>query len=239
VEEISGLSAVRIFALTLLALIGPISRRRAFSTRLAVLDRGGACLLVKTAAGSSQTVAQEPTLNLRAPPAVINFLEMVIDDPLAIGRPATYSLSLPHYVPESGQSTFRSPHRPRPVLIVPVVTYWRCRCECGVIKRRSRRCSAGRQRYTGRQDQNNGRVYLNNLAENSVRPVALGRRNWIHIGSSRAGPKIAAILSVVESCHRLKLPVRDYLAAVLRGLADLPIRRLPGFTPAAWVAQRS
>jgi len=56
-----------------------------------------------------------------------------------------------------------------------------------------------------------------------MRPVALGRRNWIHIGSAQAGPKIAAILSVVESCRRLKFPVRDYLAAVLPGLADCPI----------------
>jgi transposase len=79
----------------------------------------------------------------------------------------------------------------------------------------------------------------NNLAENSMRPVALGRRNWIHIGSAQAGPKIAAILSVVESCRRLKLPVRDYLAAVLPVLADLPIQRLPNLTPAAWLTQHS
>ena len=79
----------------------------------------------------------------------------------------------------------------------------------------------------------------NNLAENSMRPVAIGRRNWIHVGSPQAGPKIAAILSVVESCRRLKLPVRDYLTAVLPGLADRPIQRLPDLTPAAWVAQHS
>jgi transposase len=78
----------------------------------------------------------------------------------------------------------------------------------------------------------------NNLAENSMRPVALGRRNWIHIGSAQAGPKIAAILSVVESCRRMKIPVRDYLAAVLPGLADCPIQRLPELTPAAMVTQR-
>jgi serine/threonine protein kinase len=76
----------------------------------------------------------------------------------------------------------------------------------------------------------------NNLAENSMRPVALGRKNWIHIGSPQAGPKVAAILSVVESCRRLKLPVRDYLATILPGLADLPIRRLPELTPKAWVS---
>jgi hypothetical protein len=49
----------------------------------------------------------------------------------------------------------------------------------------------------------------NNLAENSMRPVALGRKNWIHIGSPQAGPKVAAILSVVETCRRLQVPVRD------------------------------
>jgi transposase len=77
----------------------------------------------------------------------------------------------------------------------------------------------------------------NNLAENSMRPVALGRKNWIHVGSSQAGPKIAAILSIVESCRRLKLPVRNYLASVLPGLPDLPIRQLTELTPAAWALQ--
>jgi hypothetical protein len=67
-----------------------------------------------------------------------------------------------------------------------------------------------------------------------MRPVALGRKNWIHIGSPQAGPKVAAILSVVESCRRLNISVRDYLAPILSGLADLPIRRLPELTPTAW-----
>jgi transposase len=70
-----------------------------------------------------------------------------------------------------------------------------------------------------------------------MRPVALGRKNWIHIGSPMAGPKVAAIFSIVESCRRLKLPVRDYLAAVLPGLADRSIQRLPELTPAAWDKQ--
>ena len=43
----------------------------------------------------------------------------------------------------------------------------------------------------------------NNLAENSMRPVALGRKNWLHVGSAKAGPKMAAILSVVEPCRSL------------------------------------
>jgi hypothetical protein len=40
----------------------------------------------------------------------------------------------------------------------------------------------------------------NNIADHSMRGVALGRKNWIHIGSKQAGPKVGAILSVVESC---------------------------------------
>ncbi len=36
-----------------------------------------------------------------------------------------------------------------------------------------------------------------NLAENSMRSIALGRRNWLHLGSKEAGPKIAAIFSIV------------------------------------------
>jgi transposase len=77
----------------------------------------------------------------------------------------------------------------------------------------------------------------NNLAENSMRPVALGRKNWIHVGSPQAGPKVAAILSIVESCRRMKIPVRGYLAAVLPGLANTSIQRLAELTPAAWAAR--
>jgi len=78
----------------------------------------------------------------------------------------------------------------------------------------------------------------NNLAENAIRPVALGRRNWIHIGSEQAGPRVAAIISVVETCRRLKIPIRDYLCSVLPGLANFPINRIAELTPAAWLARR-
>ena len=78
----------------------------------------------------------------------------------------------------------------------------------------------------------------NNLAENSMRPVALGRKNWLHVGSVQAGPKVAAILSVVESCRRLDVPVKDYLAAVLPGLDRRKLSELPGLTPARWSPAR-
>jgi transposase len=74
----------------------------------------------------------------------------------------------------------------------------------------------------------------NNLAENAIRPVALGRKNWIHIGSKEAGPRVAAIVSIVESCRRLNIPIRDYLGSILPGLADRPISQIAELTPAAW-----
>jgi transposase len=79
----------------------------------------------------------------------------------------------------------------------------------------------------------------NNLAENSMRPIAVGRSNWIHIGSEQAGPRVAAILSVIESCRRLKIPVRKYLAEILPGLANKPVQHVAELTPAAWAAKHA
>ena len=78
----------------------------------------------------------------------------------------------------------------------------------------------------------------NNLAENSMRPVALGRKNWLHVGSPQSGPKVAAILSVVESCRRLGVPAKDYLAAVLPGLNQRTLSQVANLTPARWSATR-
>jgi transposase len=78
----------------------------------------------------------------------------------------------------------------------------------------------------------------NNRAENSMRGIALGRKNWIHIGSPAAGPKVAAILTIVETCKRLDIPVRDYLMEVLPGLGSKKLNQLAGLTPEAWMRSR-
>jgi len=79
----------------------------------------------------------------------------------------------------------------------------------------------------------------NNLAENSMRPVALGRKNWLHVGSAQSGPKVAAILSVIESCRRLGVPVKEYLLAVLPGIARRKLSEVIPLTPARWTASRN
>jgi transposase len=76
-----------------------------------------------------------------------------------------------------------------------------------------------------------------NWAENSMRPISIGRRNWLQIGSKEAGPKIAAIFSIIESCRKLGVPIRQYMADVLPGLADRSIQALAGLTPAAYAAK--
>ena len=69
-----------------------------------------------------------------------------------------------------------------------------------------------------------------------MRPVALGRKNWLHVGSVKSGPKVAAILSVVESCRRLQVPVKDYLLTVLPGMSGRKHSEVAPFTPARWKA---
>jgi len=56
------------------------------------------------------------------------------------------------------------------------------------------------------------------------------------LGSKEAGPKIAAIFSIVESCRKLGIPIRQYLAKTLPGLADCPIHNLANRTPTAYAA---
>lgn len=80
-----------------------------------------------------------------------------------------------------------------------------------------------------------GRVELDtNLAENAMRPVALGRKNWLHIGDEKAGPKIAAILSVLATCERLDIEAREYLMAVLPKLGGTSTAEVKLLTPQAW-----
>ena len=78
----------------------------------------------------------------------------------------------------------------------------------------------------------------NNWAENAMRPIALGRKNWLHIGSEHAGPRIAAIFSIIETCKRNAINLRDYLEDVLPRLGSWDNRRVGELTPIAWAATR-
>lgn len=79
----------------------------------------------------------------------------------------------------------------------------------------------------------------NNWCEGAMRPIALGRKNWLHLGDETAGPKIAAIISIVETCRRLDIKLREYLGDVLPKLGTWPITRVAELTPTAWKAARN
>ena len=79
----------------------------------------------------------------------------------------------------------------------------------------------------------------NNWCEGAMRPIALGRKNWLHLGDETAGPKIAAIISIVETCRRLDIKLRKYLGDVLPKLGTWPITRVGELTPTAWKAASS
>ena len=65
----------------------------------------------------------------------------------------------------------------------------------------------------------------------SARPWSLPAPNS---EEANAGPKVAAILSVIESCRRLGVSARDYLAEVLPGLSDVSIQKVADLTPLGW-----
>lgn len=85
-----------------------------------------------------------------------------------------------------------------------------------------------------------GRIEIdNNWCESGMRPWALGRKNWLHIGSPEAGPMIAAIASIVETCRRLDTNLRAYLTDILPRLGDWPASRAGELTPTAWKAAQA
>ncbi len=55
----------------------------------------------------------------------------------------------------------------------------------------------------------------NNWCEGGLRAIVLGRKNWLHVGGEQAGPKVAAIASIIETCRRLDINLRQYLNDVL------------------------
>ncbi len=85
-----------------------------------------------------------------------------------------------------------------------------------------------------------GRVNIdNNGVENAIRPTALGRKNWLFYGSEAAGQHNAALLSVVQSCRMLGVPLSEYLHELLEALPRLTQQESADWTPARWLARRA
>jgi len=86
---------------------------------------------------------------------------------------------------------------------------------------------------------NHGHVEIdNNWCENAIRPLAMGRKNWLHIGSEEAGPRVAAIVSVFETCRRFDINPRTYLLDVLPKMPEWSMNRVTELSPMAWKSRQ-
>jgi transposase len=77
-----------------------------------------------------------------------------------------------------------------------------------------------------------GRIEIdNNIAEQALRGVAVGRKNWLHCGSDAGGDRAAAMYSLIGSAKMIGLDPMAYLRYVLTHIADHPINRIEELLP--------
>jgi len=74
----------------------------------------------------------------------------------------------------------------------------------------------------------------NNHIENRIRPVALGRSNWLFAGSLRAGQRAAAIMSLIQSAKLNGHDPYRYLKDVLERLPTQPASKIEELLPHRW-----
>ena len=70
-----------------------------------------------------------------------------------------------------------------------------------------------------------------NASENAIRPIALGRKNWLHPGSDHGGRTAATLLSLVQSCKNLGNEPFAYLRDVLDRVSTHPASRVDDLLP--------
>lgn len=67
--------------------------------------------------------------------------------------------------------------------------------------------------------------------QRAIRPLALGRKNWLFAGSDAGGHRAAAIYSLIETTKLNGMNPQVYLTAVLTRIADHPINRIDELLP--------
>jgi hypothetical protein len=74
----------------------------------------------------------------------------------------------------------------------------------------------------------------NNLSERALRAQAVGRKNWLFVGSDNGGRTAAVLFSMTASCKRHGIDPFRYLADVLQRLPTTPPDRLAELLPDIW-----
>ena len=86
----------------------------------------------------------------------------------------------------------------------------------------------------------NGEVEIdNNFVENSIRPTAVGKKNWLFIGHPKAGKTSAVIYTIIENCRMNKIDPFSYLIDVLPRIQDHPVNRINELLPRQWAEARN
>jgi transposase len=77
-----------------------------------------------------------------------------------------------------------------------------------------------------------GRACLdNNAAERAMRPMTLGRKNWLFAGSDAGGERAAAVYTLTETAKLNALDPEDYLRQLLERIAEHPVKRVNELLP--------
>lgn len=79
----------------------------------------------------------------------------------------------------------------------------------------------------------------NNVAERAVRPLAIGRKNWLFFGSPAGGEVGAILFSLVQTCRGLGINPREYLEDVMRRIMGHSIHKLHELLPDEWLKNRN
>jgi len=80
-----------------------------------------------------------------------------------------------------------------------------------------------------------GRLHIdNNPAENIIRLLAVGRKNWLQFGSEEGGRRSATLLSLVAGCRSLGIDPRLYFWDVLARVSQCPATQIHDLTPLGW-----
>ena len=80
-----------------------------------------------------------------------------------------------------------------------------------------------------------GRLELsNNAAENAIRPVALGRKNWLFAGSDSGGERAALFYTLTRTATLNGIEPEAYLRDVIARIGSHPVNRLHEMLPWNW-----
>lgn len=71
----------------------------------------------------------------------------------------------------------------------------------------------------------------NNAAERAIRPLAIGRKNWLFIGAESAGDRAAIMYTIIETAKLNGLDPEAYLRDIIARIADHPARRINELLP--------